>query len=320
MTDNSTPIPDNPEAPDLENLSPEDLRSMSIEDVAAYVVATRIAYSITAEVVQPPVSEVQAELDLGVAAMAATVDSQPGQFNPRRRRAFGSVPKLLKFESASDQLTIEDHARVAPRHLQEALFTGVGSSVNGLALNSVEYQRILVHKQRLTTKIAARGESTHALSNPVRQAEAKITTVIHVYEDLHDSHMSIITGINKEHDKLVELRRLIHSPGFALTDEADLLIRANDAWNFSFANLLRVVANQRKWTVAQTKAASAAMTDGLIRGPQRQKVQYWDDVSKLADRYALARRALFTQRSSVITTEIKKLQKELQAFYEDNNL
>ncbi len=237
---------------------------------------------------------------------------------PERRRAFGSVPRLLGVNlELTLQLTAADKAHATAENLQSALYGAEGQSVNGLVLNPAEYSAILIHATSFEERLGARAERAHAHSNPIRRAEAKIDAPLHAYRDrggLLDKHIGVVAGLSTEVAKLAELAKYIRVPGYALTTEAKMRLLTTYAWEHSFDNLLRVAANQQHWTLRERHGATEAMAARLFSGPQTERVGYWGEITGLARTYASQKRALFTQRQHQVETRIMLLNQQRDAF------
>lgn len=239
-------------------------------------------------------------------------------FEPERRRAFGSVPRLLGVNlELRLQITAADKAHATVENLQSTLYARDGQSVEGLVLNPAEYAAILIHAATFEARLGARAETHHADSNPIRRAEAKIDAPLHAYRDrggLLDKHIGLVATLAAETEKLAELAQYIRLPGYAQTTEAKLRLLATYAWEHSFDNLLRVAANQQDWTLRERHGATEAMAARLVSGPQTERVGYWGEVTGLARTYASQKRVLFTQRQHQVETRIKLLSQQRDAF------
>ncbi|MEO8104964.1 MAG: hypothetical protein ABI602_01370 [Candidatus Saccharibacteria bacterium] len=239
-------------------------------------------------------------------------------FAPERRRAFGSVPRLLGVNlELSLQVNRADKAHATTENLQSALYGRVDQAVNGLVLNPAEYSVILINASSFEDRLGARAEAAHAHSNPIRRAEAKIDAPLHAYRDpggLLAKHIGQVASLTAETDKLAELAAYIHVPGYAQTTESNLRLLATYAWEHSFDNLLRVAANRQDWTLRERHGAAESMAARLASGPQTQRVGYWGELTGLALNYANRKRALFTQRQHLIETRIKLISQQRDVF------
>lgn len=245
-------------------------------------------------------------------------------FEPERRRAFGSVPRLLGVNLELNlELTASDRQHAAGGYLRDSLFSSQGQQVNGLALNPAEYATVLINAPTFEERIGARAERAHKYSNPIRREEAKLNAPWHAYQDhngLLEKHQAVVTGLAGEVSALEELMRYIRARGYALTNEGRIRQLATYAWQHSFDNILEVASNQRGWTRREHHGAVEAVATNLVTGPQNQRIGYWGGITGLAHEYAKKKRALFTQRQHVVESRIKVIEKQRDIFYADHGI
>ena len=250
--------------------------------------------------------------------------NMPRRFEPTRRRAFGSMPRLLGVDlELHMDLSTTDFDRVESDYITESLYTDKGRSVNGLALNPQEYGVLFRSQQTFENAIVARASTPHALSHPLRHDEVKLTAPLHAYQDdggLLEKHQLAVHGFTDEVTNLNELRGYIKARGFAHTTEARLRQVATYAWEKTFTNILYVLGDQRRLEPRDRHANAEAMATKLFAGAQSERVAYWGVMSTLAERYTNAKRLLFTQRQHVIESRIDVLTKERDQFYATHGL
>lgn len=245
----------------------------------------------------------------------------PHLVGPDRRRAFGSLPRLIGVSlEAAAELTNEDMLRVSPDSIKSSLYSEGDYVFNGLALNSDEFKVIMLSPKSLRTRVGARADSAHASSNPIRRQEVKMTAPKHVLEQVLPLQEALAAKASKEVAELEAFSKFMRSPGYAHYKEADLRTQATSVLTGSFANLLRVAGEQQAWTPEQVKRARPALETRLFTGPQRQRIGQWWQYTDIATRYGQARLAMFTQRAHATTSEINKINKQLAEFYEANGL
>lgn len=257
------------------------------------------------------------------------VVEQAQRSDPEKRRAFGSVPRLLG--SKALELAVEYH-EISPELIMEVGANNLRTSltsprgkfmVAGLALNETEFKHIIRSKELETVEAPVMARTVAAnrgTVNPIRLEEKELKSRKGLLGTKGKAHTAVLNSLEKENVNLSELFRLIKSPGFALVKEADLRILATSAWEHSFLNLINVAKNQFGWDNDKAEQAKKAMTSRLLSGPQRERVRYWEELTGLARDYSRMKHALFSQRKNKIVTSYLKVDKELTEFYEKNGL
>ena len=267
---------------------------------------------------QPPV-EVQGQMPLdGMPVVEPSVQ----RFDPNRRRAFGSVPGLLR-EVTDYSAIVEsrDVPHLLPQYLEESLYGLPGQQVvDGLALNSIEYSSILIHKPTFVGRIAARAAAARTESNPIRQEEVVVSAPLHALERVHERHTRIVKNYSIEADRLQRMKEYARTPSYARTNETTLRILGTEILTGSFHNLLDVVALQRGWSDPEIKGARQLLARRLFEGPQRDRVGNWRVMLGGTIQYTDRKKALFTQRLHVIESGIAEQTKILLEFYAKHDI
>ena len=245
-------------------------------------------------------------------------------FNPNKRRAFGSVPRLLwEHVHLELQLTPEDRHHASPEYLSASLNAASGRGFNGLAFNAAEYSVILLNPESLEEKVSSSALKGHSYSNRLRRQEVAIHAPIHMYTDrngLQDKHLQIIESLTKERNILDELGTYIRALGRARTTEARIREVTTFAWQTSFANIITIADYQNGWTERQHQGASEALASNLFTGPQNDRMTHWRDMTDLARTYSNRKRILFTQREHVIASRVKILKAKEADLYAKNGI
>jgi hypothetical protein len=154
----------------------------------------------------------------------------------------------------------------------------------------------------------------------LRREEVKISGPLHAFEALHGKHGGLVRSVTQQKDRLTELARLAHAPGFALTHESELVMLAHEAWQLSFQNLLQVAARIKGVGIDGQERMEWAMYDRLLNGPQREKVGYWQQMIDVGVDYANRRRLILMNSSNRVRSEITKTQKQLGRFCEEHGI
>lgn len=240
------------------------------------------------------------------------------RFNPKDRKAFGSIPGLLSRGMsipAFEQLDGAGLARVAPQSIEANLY-GVqdGTSVNGLLLNPKEYN-VFVRSDTAfgraiqSTTMAANKHTTQPerYRREARSAEAGFTNKIDKYD-------GVLKGLADEQQRLETLLRWQRAPGYARTDKLNIVVQANDAWSGTFANIVTTLADYHHLSKADAAKTNEALEYRLFRGAQSEKIAYWGDMLKLSLRYNKAKTTMFTQSQRRIITLAGGLAVRAQGF------
>ncbi len=218
------------------------------------------------------------------------------------RNAFGRVPKPEYFgidPSEFSDVTDEERLAVAVDHcFTRRLYSGKeGETVDGLALNSVEYEAIVRSPAAFAVAAAARTNSARELDTNRERRDATVQrSVEHAAESKQERAEKVIAGLEAERASLQRLLKEMRTPGYAHMSEADMRILAETA-RTSFDNLLEVVGSQAGWTPHQRERAEKAMNARLFDSNYKNAFGYWEDLTTLAERYDGQKINLFARKA-----------------------
>lgn len=246
------------------------------------------------------------------------------RFDPAQRRAFGSVPGLLgreldipSFEQL-DGLALE---RVSPRGLRRGLLGAEGrNAVDGVVLNAEEYTAIVRNVDSFQAAIQARTASASRANNPVRATEKVLLSGRESFEQKQHRQNAVLTGLRQEQatiDTLLEWQRV---PGFSRTSQIDIVSLASQAYNGTFANMLRACKDQYELSPKEYADMQHALAYRLFRGPQNDRVANWGQVLEVAHSYTNAKASLFRTRQQKVQRASKRLVTDLENFYERHGI
>lgn len=262
----------------------------------------------------------------GKKVIEATVKNEaPVTFEPNRRRAFGAIPGRVRDPHFDPEklasLKPEDYARVEPDFLCKSYTVRSGEWVyNGVALTQEEYSIVLLNPKTFIDRAAAIASRGHTLSNPIRRAEVKISGPMHAFEASRDKHVGIVKGLNSQRDRLQELSHEAQAPGFAHKTEGELLILAHEAWQLCFKSLVQAAGRTHEFDPTEVEAMENALYDRLVNGGQRERVGYWQNMLKVGVDYTNARRLTMISSQNRVNSQIRTLQKKLDAFCEKHGI
>lgn len=241
------------------------------------------------------------------------------RFNPKQRRAFGSIPGLIGKEldippfHRLEPLALE---RVQAKTLEQGLF-GVsgGNAVNGLVLSAEEYEAIVRHAPSFQSSIQAKIQAANRTTGDIRAKEKELRGVQSSLQNKTHRHNTVLQGLAGEELRLTKLAEWQRAPGYQKTNETEMRVLASDAWNGSFRHILQVLTDQHDLTPDEHNHMSNAMAHRLFRGPQRDRMEYWGQLLGVNLKYNRARRLLFENRARIIELETECTETKLTNFY-----
>ncbi len=253
------------------------------------------------------------------------IDQLPGErevrvaeFDPERKYAFGSVPRLLDISVDNDiWLKPEDVKHASPDFLAENLRQRMGKQeIDGVPFNEFEYSTAVTHVPTLIGRTAAKALKPYALANTTIRREVELKAHRGVLEGVLPKHKSLFEGLQAEVATLRRLRYLADKPGFALEKGGHIKELAALGWA-SFDNMLRVVGDREKWDDEKRYRVNQALLTKLSTGPQREKIGTWQAMTGEAYRYAVRRFSKVGMREKVIEKTLSDTKGELDKLYSE---
>jgi hypothetical protein len=232
--------------------------------------------------------------------------------------AFGRVvmPYFFNLDEA-DYVDIGEREIEAanPRRFLQYLVPGRRSdhptkyAVDGVALDSIEYERIIRNLPAFARSIGNKTHKARALqpSQDVRRA-AEIRSVEHGATQKVSKMQSALKNIRYEHDILDKLSKEAKSPGFAHKKALDMLSWTAIAHGTIFRRMLNVVGREKDWTAEQAELAARSLDARLFfAGSNNDRVGYWRDAFQVARIYGQQREKLFDRRIEKTTQLLGKV-------------
>jgi len=239
-------------------------------------------------------------------------------FNPNRRRAFGSVPNLIKDPIHPEiMVTPGDVAHIQPRYLWEALYATPGKkSVDGIAFGPAEHRIFIFSMPKFLERVSDDAEKKYANSNDFLLEEKKLIHRRDALETRLKDHDGLIEGYRGQWSSVNKLQRYVYAPKHANYREGELRSLAAEVWKGPIADMLSVAAIQKGWTLTQKRVAEEAFRRALFYGPQRVRTQNWQVALHMAKKYLEDKGTTVAGRRNHIDLHLKTLQKELTDMYE----
>ena len=247
--------------------------------------------------------------------------SEKPEFDPDRRRAFGSTPNLIKVPvEESIEVTPADIAHVQPSYVGTALYAKRGKKVvDGIAFNPDEHKVFIYSMGTFLERISDAAELKYAESNDFLKQEHILLSRVDALQTRLTTHDGVLDGYRGQWKLVNELERYAAAPGFALTKEGNLRSLASAVWKGPITNMMRVVANEKSWSAEESKAAQEALLRALLYArPQRAKVQNWQVALFMARKYIEDKGTVVGGRRNSIDLRLKTLNKELSDMYEQS--
>lgn len=227
------------------------------------------------------------------------IETPAQRFNPAQHRAFGSAPTLLGKEldvPTFDRLSTEAWQRTESETLRKGLFAPSGNYVvNGLALSPEYYEAIIRNQKAFVASTGGKTVAANRLAHPERQQEKFDKSQTEPLISKHARHQVIIDDLKAQQDNLETLMEWQRVPGFWRTDEVDLRMRANQAWQQTFLGMLRTLKDNYELTTNQEVDMQQAAAYRLFRGAQSERIKQWGSYLELGRDYTRGTRLLFEQ-------------------------
>ncbi len=227
-----------------------------------------------------------------------------------RMNAFGRSVSLEYYDISPETLnevTEEDFQLVEVASFFNAIYTSGGDfKVDGLSFNEDEYTAMVRSPRYFGRSIiaktySARGQDT----SPERRADAAERSAVHGFESKEKKMTLMLVGLGREKEWLEKLYKEMKAPKYAHHTEGEVRTLVTSVWQLSFMNMLDVMSAKNNWDDSTHQRAEKAMTKRLLLGPQRDKVKYWQDLTRLAIRYN-------KNKHSIIGSHLGQVRKELE--------
>jgi hypothetical protein len=222
-------------------------------------------------------------------------------------RALGYLGAELLFVG---ELTDEDLQAVEVPNLRSGLYDqNTGRQVSGLAVNETEYIYMVRHPGAFTE--AAKAGTDHArLIDPIprRREAAAERSVVHSVKGKEPRSKGIMDWLQEESKRLKLLRREITTPHLSHMSDAELRLLGNSVWQFSIGNTLAVVGHQKDWDAEKLKTAERAVLEKMVHGPQKNRRDYWIDLTNLNIDYNRQKHQLFATKMTQAKDRARRAQ------------
>lgn len=241
-------------------------------------------------------------------------------YEPDRRRAFGSVPRLLDI-SPNETITVEeaDFNRASPDTLTTVLLESGNKQglrmVDNVPFSSDEFTALVLSPRTVAERAGSFALKKVKLANPDRQFEIDYLARRKELERRQPVQQKVVDGLHNEMRTLAELRKYAQAPGRALTTEEHLRELALVAWQI-FDRMLQEVADRQSWSVEERMNANQAMLRSFSEGAQRSRVGSWQRYIDVAYRYTLRKFSVFSRHQRWLEQDLTEIKSQLDAFYE----
>lgn len=239
-------------------------------------------------------------------------------FDPNKRVAFGSVPRLLDIQRDQDIfLRPTDFEHASSDYIQQSLTRRTGiREIDGVPFGSSEHALVLLNVQSYAGKVATKGTKAknRAMANPTFRKEAELKDQRNALGRRFVEHTDLFEGLKEEVETLRDLRKLAGRPGYALEKGGRILQLAAFGWK-CFEGILTVVAERENWSPDEAYRANQAMLAKLTTGGQRDKIAAWQSIADDSFRYAMRRYNVVGVRHSQLNTQLKEIRSDLESLY-----
>ncbi len=248
----------------------------------------------------------------------------PERFNPEQRRAFGSIPTLLGKEyevPPHHRLTEVSLVRTEPDTLRQGLYGVHGNNaVNGLALNTKQYEVVIRNQSSFMASIRNKTLAANVATGDLRTREKELKSLLSSLDTKKQRHETVLTGLHQEGELLSQLSEWQRTPGYWRTREADMRIKATQAWQGSFTNMMQVLRDQHELTPNEYVDMTNALAHKLFRGSQKDRIRHWGGMLHVASEYNRSVGLLFQNSERHIGLAQDRLSQQLDEFYNSNGL
>lgn len=241
-------------------------------------------------------------------------------FDPEKKIAFGSVPRLLDVK-LDDNYWVRpaDLEHVTSDYLQNSITRRAGiQEIDGVPFDATEYATTLLNVRSYAGKVASKATVTknRQMGNVTFRRETELKEQRTVMGRRLTEHTELFKGLDHEVKALKELRKYADKPGYALEKGGRILLLAAFGWK-TFDSLLSVVGEREKWSTTDVYGAKQALLAKLKTGPQRERIGAWQSMSDDAFRYAMRRYAVVGSRQKQLETYLKEVKSGLESLYEE---
>lgn len=256
---------------------------------------------------------------------AADVKPNVREFEPNRRAAAGSIPRLISLDfDPKIPTTLEDEEFLHTANLRSLLWHNNSNSsekyvADGVALQPETYKALVRNVPSLARSIGSRILSSRSgfLRKPDVAAEAEYSGQSHALERQLEQQSKIADGFDAQRLRMHELLGYLDQPGFAKTTESRLLMLTSEAVG-EFDTIIDVSSRQMGLNGEAVIRLKNTVRKFLATGPQANRIENWTKMTRLAMQYSDRRRALFANRSNAIQKELGRLKTGLEKLKENS--
>lgn len=262
----------------------------------------------------------------------------PGQgllFNPSELEVLEPVPQIVLSERAAPgrmlghramsllnlspenftDITQETLQAIAVPRLEQDLYEPGKRTISGLALNAVEYGAMVRWAKPLRTAGESRTEERTLETRPDRKRGRIYRAGAHNLENQIEKSEVIVRGLVNERFRLARYQAEVEGlPWRAHMDQAAQLELYRQVVDFSFMNIIEVVAHRRKLSPVETQQLKDGLGYRLTTTPQAELSQYLKDMTGLAVRYTDKRTRLFKNKVQIARTAATDSRKDARKF------
>ncbi len=169
-------------------------------------------------------------------------------------------------------------------------------AVDGVALNSAEYERIIRYPAAFGRNVSNKTYLSRAQdANTARRTEKAGKSSTRALENKVPKMVATLTGIEQEHQTIVSLQEQAKHPGYAHKYARDMLSWAAMTHDITFARILEVAGREKGWTSEQADLARRSLDVALFFDTEG-RVRAWREGLDVAETYGHQREVLFQNR------------------------
>lgn len=165
--------------------------------------------------------------------------------------------------------------------------------VDGVRVNTEEYGLVARHPNWIANTVISRVLGDREVDDA--RIEKAQTRAAESLERKSEKMYDYVRGLELKRDNIGDLAREARTPGFAHKKEERMTELFGTALG-EFNNMLNVAHVQREWNDETRFRAHTTLLHYLTSGSQRTRVQNWQAMLSLSDRYLDARIYLFRNR------------------------
>ncbi len=192
--------------------------------------------------------------------------------------------------------------------------------VDGVALSSEEYTRIVRSPETFTASISNKTHEANRLNPRIGWRNAKaLRSAYHALEHRLPQMARTLDGVKSEQAVIDDLNRKARMPGYAHDRAVDLRNKVAFVREVTFKRILEVMGREKNWTDEQADYATRTVDYRLFfTGAKR--VGNWQRMLRVAHLYGEQRARLFGDRIEKISEAAGRLAARLESFDSDRDL